>query len=127
MKFPSHTIRIIARLMLGLFLFAQGVVAANACNVFGAAEQAFAVKQSYSTKMHCHEETTSNSNVCLVHCTQGDQVNVNHVNPIFVAPSIVALVVNVPSLVPVPSLYFTSRIALNSGPPVSIRFCSYQI
>ncbi len=114
--------------MLGLVLFAQGVVAANACDVLrGNATQAFAVKAVESTEMHCHDEVSSNANACLVHCTQGDQVGVDHISPVFVASSIVTLVVDVPASVTVPPSYFTSRVALDTGPPVSIRFCTYQI
>jgi hypothetical protein len=128
MKLTSHTNHWIARLMLGLVLFAQGVVAANACDVLrGSVSQAFAAKAADSSGMHCHEESLPNTNACLAHCTQGDQVNVDQVIPVFVAPSVVTLVVDVPARVSVVPSYSTSRIALNTGPPVSIRFCSFQI
>jgi hypothetical protein len=128
MKLSSHTTRWIARLMLGLALFAQGVVAANACDVLrGNATQAFAVKEAEATEMPCHEEASSNANACLAHCTQGDQVSVDQSSHVFVAPNVVTLVVDAPAQVAVTPSYFTSRAALNTGPPVSIRFCTYQI
>lgn len=114
--------------MLGLVLFAQGVVAANACDVVrGNVTQAFAAAEADQPPMHCHEEQVPNANACFVHCTQGDQMNVDQVVPVFVAPGVVTLVVDVP----VPSgdipVYRASQVALNTGPPVSIRFCSFQI
>jgi hypothetical protein len=128
MKFSSHTTRLIARLMLGLVLFAQGVVAANACDVVsGNISHAFATEETSAPEMHCHDEAATNANACFVHCTQGDQVNVDQISPVFVASSIVTLLVDVHAPVAVTPSYFTSRIALNSGPPVSIRFCTYQI
>lgn len=128
MKLPQHTTRWIARFMLGLLLFAQGVVAANACNAAdGNVTQAFAVSQADETAMHCHEDEVPNANACFVHCTQGDQVNVDQHVPVFVAPSVVTLVVDVPASVSAISTSSIARVALNTGPPVSIRFCSFQI
>lgn len=114
--------------MLGLALFAQGVVAANACDVLrGSAAQAFAVETVEAEEMPCHEAVFSNANACLAHCTQGDQVSVDQVVPVFVAPGGVTLVIDVPATVAITPSYFTSRVALDTGPPVSIRFCTYQI
>ena len=128
MKLSSHTTRWIARLMLGLALFAQGVVAANACDVLrGNATQAFAVAAIEAEEMPCHDAVSSNANACLAHCTQGDQVSVDQVVPVFFAPGVVTLVIDVPATVAITPSYFTSRVALNTGPPVSIRFCTYQI
>ena len=132
MKLSLHTTRWLARLMLGVGLFAQGVVMAHACdNLRGSAIQAFASgeKAPDMGSMHCHDQShpKANANACLAHCTQGDQVNVDQVIPVFVAPSVVTLVLDVPVRFSVVPSYFTSRIALDTGPPVSIRFCSFQI
>jgi hypothetical protein len=128
MKFSSHTTRWIARLMLGLVLFAQGVLAANACDlVRGDISQAFASQEAEAMEMPCHDEAATNANACFVHCTQGDQVNVDQVSPAFVASNVVTLLVDIPAPSTVTPTYFTSRVALNTGPPVSIRFCSFQI
>ncbi len=128
MKFSSHTTRWIARLMLGLVLFAQGVVAANACDVVrGNISQAFASQETEAMEMHCHDETATNTNACFVHCTQGDQVGVDQISPVFVASTNVTLLVDIPAQTVTAPSYFTSRAALNTGPPASIRFCSFQI
>jgi hypothetical protein len=128
MKFTSHTNRWIARLMFGLLLFAQGVVAANACDVVdGNVTQAFAVQTEETAGMHCHEEVVANANACLVHCTQGDQVSVDQVTHVFAAPTAVTLVVDVPATVVIAPSYLATQVALDTGPPVSIRFCSFQI
>ncbi len=111
--------------MLGLALFAQGVVAANACDVLrGNATQAFAVEVE---EMPCHDAVSSNANACLAHCTQGDQVSVDQSSPVFVASNVVTLLVDAPARVAVSPSYVTAQVALNTGPPVSIRFCSFQI
>jgi hypothetical protein len=114
--------------MLGLALFAQGVVAANACDVLhGNVSQAFAAKSEEMAGMHCHDDAASNANACLAHCTQGDQIGIDQVAPVFVAPSIVTLVVDVPVAVAITHSYSAARVALDTGPPASIRFCSFQI
>lgn len=114
--------------MLGVVLFAQGVVAANACDVLrGNVAQAFTAKAEEMAEMHCHQAATSNANACFVHCTQGDQVSVDQVVPIFVAPSIVTLVIEVPVMLAITSSYFASQVVFDSGPPASIRFCSLQV
>ena len=128
MKFSSHTTRWIARLILGLALFAQGVLTANACDgLHASATQAFAAKAADMAGMPCHDEDSPNANACLAHCTQGDQVNVDQLSPAFIPARVVALVAVVPASSVVLTSYFTSRILLNTGPPVSIRFCSFQI
>ena len=128
MKLSSFTTSWIARLILGLVLFGQGVVAVNACDMLhGNISQAFKVSATGSSVMHCHDESSPNTNACLAHCTQGDQVNVDQVVPVFFAPSMLTLGLYIPARVSIEPSYFTSRIALNTGPPVSIRFCSFQI
>lgn len=114
--------------MLGLVLFAQGVVAANACDVVrGNISQAFASQEAEAMEMHCHDEAAANTNACFVHCTQGDQVSVDQISPVFVVSSSATLLVPVPAAQAATPTYLTSRVALNTGPPVSIRFCTYQI
>lgn len=128
MRLATHTIRRITRMMLVLVLFAQGIVAANACDMLHSnISQAFAATEAMESMEHCHDEDSSNANACLVHCTQGDQVSVDQVAHVFVAPNVVTLVTDAPAPDIVAPSYFTSRIALNTGPPVSIRFCSFQI
>ena len=129
MKLSSQTYRWIARLMLGLVLFAQGVLAANACDILGGnVSQAFAVAAADEHAAPCHEEPASNANACLDHCTQGDRVNVAQVTPVFVAPSVVVLVLDVPAVTSLAPAYLAAaRVNIESDPPASIRFCSFQI
>lgn len=128
MQFSQLTTRKIARLMFGLMLFAQGIVTAGACDVLRSnAAQAFATEQNDVAEMHCHDEVVSNANACLVHCTQGDQVSIDQVVPFFVAPSVVTLMVDAPLTIASAPSSLASQITLDTGPPVSIRFCSFQI
>ena len=115
--------------MLGTVLFAQGVVAANACDVLrGNVNQAFASQVVEVGETHCHDEGSSNANACLDHCTQGDRVNVDQVTHVFAAPGVAVLVAEVPVQVAItPSFLASSSVGINTGPPVSIRFCSFQI
>ena len=115
--------------MFGLVLLAQGIVAANACDVLrGNATQAFAVNTAEATEMHCHDEVAQNANACLAHCTQGDQVSVDQIVPVFIAPNAVVLVVDIPVFRTVAlSSIAVSRAGFNTGPPVSVRFCTFQI
>ena len=70
MKLSQRNTKWLARLMLGLVLFAQGVVAANACVApVASPAQAYVVGQD-DEAMPCHEEENSNANACLSHCTQ---------------------------------------------------------
>lgn len=114
--------------MLGLMLFAQGIVAANACDVLtGNVNQAFALSSEEAAEP-CHDTATSNANACLDHCTQGDRVSVDQITPAFVIPHIPVLRIELPEESAVSPTYFAaSKIAADSGPPVSIRFCSFQI
>ncbi len=126
MNIPFRTLRKIARLMLGVVLFAQGVVAVNACDLLnGKVEHAFIAPAA--TEMPCHEHPAANANVCFVHCTQGDQVNVDHVVPPFITPSTVVLTVALPEVRAAKPVSTAARVALDTGPPLSVRFCSFQI
>lgn len=115
--------------MFGVVLFAQGVVAANACDVLrGNVSQAFASPATEAGEMHCHDGVASNANACLDHCTQGDRVSIDQVTHTFAMPSEAVLVVDVPVQVAIaPSFLAISRVGIDTGPPVSIRFCSFQI
>lgn len=114
--------------MLGLMLFAQGIVAANACDVLtGNVNQAFALSSEESAEP-CHDNVASNANACLDHCTQGDRVGVDQITPAFVIPNTPVLRIELTEESAIPPTYLTtSKIAADSGPPVSIRFCSFQI
>ncbi len=119
--------RYLTRLVLAAVLFAQGILAAHACvePVAGAA-QAVSGKQSVET-MHCHEVESVNPNECLMHCTQSDQVNLDqHSMAALPANKVVLHVVMPYSQHKVNAVEYTPLV-LNTGPPLSIRFCSFLI
>lgn len=125
MKLAQNKMRWLARLMLGLALFAQGVVAANACMTPEAGPaQAFAVVQGDEADP-CHDEEVSNNNACLAHCTQADQVSVDqHILLLAVPASIIGWASTHPQAQALrPDILFEPP-ALNTGPPIPIRFCS---
>lgn len=126
MKLAQRKIKWLARLMLGLVLFAQGIVAANACITPDASPvQAYAVEHD-GAAMPCHEEEISNANTCLNHCTQPDQISVDqHSLPLAAPVSVMAWVSILPQQQPIRSSLVTEQVALNTGPPLSIRFCSF--
>jgi hypothetical protein len=125
MKKSAYLTCWIARLLLGVFLFAQGVVAANACDVLGGnIAQVFAAAENTEP---CHDETSSNANACLDHCTQGDRISVDQITPDFIPPSTLALRAAIATQTFVLPLTPDATLTLNTGPPISIRFCSFQI
>jgi len=126
MKLSQNKIKWLARLMLGLVLFTQGVIAANACDLPSASPaQAYDVAQQDEDAMPCHEEETSNANVCLSHCTQSDQISVDqHQAPLAMSTAVVLHVVEPqPTQRILPATSF-EQLALDTGPPIPIRFCS---
>ena len=129
MRLTTHTNRWIARLMLGLVLFAQGVVSTYACDVKrGNATQAFATQAAEHGEMPCHDEVVSNANACLDHCTQSDRISVDQVTHLFAVSGIAVLVVALSEQTAAkPARQAASRVATDSGPPPNIRFCSFQI
>ncbi len=128
MKLAQRKIKWLSRLMLGLVLFAQGIVVAHACIAPSASPaQAYAIEQNAGV-MPCHEEETTNANACLGHCTQPDRISVDQHNVPLAAPvSVISWVTIQPQA---PSMRLASSpeyLALNTGPPISIRFCSFLI
>lgn len=117
----------LARLMLGLMLFTQGVVAANACTapeVSATHAYSMAADEGMGS-CHEHETQSSNANACLAHCTQSDQISADqHVAPL-AAPVSVAVRVSPQPVVPAsfPKARF-EQVALDTGPSLPIRFCS---
>jgi hypothetical protein len=126
MKLSSITNRWIVSLMLVSGLFAQFAVAAHACELMH--RQAFATKAAEMAGMHCHHSSGSaNANACLEHCSMGNQISIDQVIPDFITPNTISLVVAVPVNANVLQTYVNSSQVLDTGPPVSIRFCSFQI
>jgi hypothetical protein len=127
MKLAQRKIKGLARLMLVLVLFAQGIVAANACVAPTASPgQAYTMAQQDDEAMPCHEEENSNANACLAHCTQSDQISVDQHNVPLAAPvSVIVWVSNQPPAQHIRPVIFPEHLVLDSGPPIPIRFCSF--
>ena len=128
MKLTQHKIKWLARLMLGLALFAQGIVAASACVAPDADPvQAFSIVQD-NEAAPCHDEEIPNANACLTHCTQADQISIDQHNvPVAVPVSVIIWVSTQPQVPHIYQSVTSDRLALNTGPPLSVRFCSFQI
>lgn len=126
MRLTQHKIKWLARLMLGLVLFAQGVVAANACVAPAAGPvQAYFTAQQDSEAIPCHEEEVSNANACLSHCTQSDQISGDqHGAPLAAPVSVVAWASTQPQEQHIRSAISSEHLVLDTGPPIPIRFCS---
>lgn len=119
--------RYLTRLVLAAVLFAQGILAAHACvePVAGAA-LAVSGKQSVET-MHCHEAESVNPNECLMHCTQSDQVNLDQHAMAALPANEVVLQLVLPAEQPKVLASSYAPLVLDTGPPLSIRFCSFLI
>lgn len=113
--------------MLLVVLCVQGILAAHACVAPDASAAGAVAMKPVVEAMPCHESATLNANECLMHCTQSDQVNLDlHM---LEAASVDGSVLHVPMpqarhLVP---KYGYAPVVLNTGPPLSIRFCSFLI
>jgi hypothetical protein len=127
MKLAQRKIKWLARLMLVLLLFAQGIVAASACVGFTAGpEQAFNISQPSGEVMPCHEEKSHNANACLAHCSQADQVNVDqHHIPVLAPVGVIAWVNSQPQTEQKQPTISSQPLVLDTGPPIPIRFCSF--
>jgi len=139
MNLAQRKTKWIARFTLAAVLFAQGVLAAHAC-VLPAMHPAQAFAEHKVAAKPCHEgkESTAvkveqisteqaNSNACLMSCTQSDQISVDHqaltvtpITPAHVLPVKLHAQQHATDFIP----YYQ---ALNTGPPVAIRFCSFLI
>lgn len=126
MKPAQCKIRWLARLTLVLVLFAHGIVAASAC-VMSSPAQAYSMEQHEheDESMPCHEEELPNTNACLAHCIQADQISADQHNATIAAPASL-----VTWLTPFPQIQHDhpktafEHVALDTGPPIPIRFCS---
>ena len=136
MRLTQNKVRWLSRLMLGLVLFTQGVVTVYACvtPVAGPA-QAFATEQDApimdvsamdaSAMPACHQQ--NNANVCLALCTQPDQASASQAAPLTVPAAIVSHIVIIPVVQRSYQTPYPEYVALDSGPPLAIRFCSFLI
>ena len=113
--------------MLVLVLFAQGTLAAHACVNDSEAMQPLQHAEVAADMMPCHEVEISNKNACQMHCTQSEQLNLDQQNPVAVAVSEVILQIELPAKHYQYQTVASAPVALNTGPPLSIRFCSFLI
>lgn len=126
MRLAQEKIRWLARLMLALVLFAQGVVAASACvaTEVGPA-QAYSMAQDGKAAA-CHEEEIPNANACLSHCSQSDQISADqHSAPVAPPAGIIGWASTRPPATDIRQLAAAEQIIPDTGPPLPIRFCSF--
>ena len=123
MKIAQRKIKWISRLMLVAALFAQGTLAAHGC----VAPASSAVQGMAVEAMPCHEAEQHNANACLMHCTQADQMSLDQQHIVAVSFDEVVLHVVQPLLQHKVSAIEHSSLVLDTGPPLSIRFCSFLI
>lgn len=126
MKLAQGKNRWLARLLLALVLFAQGIVAASACLTPDAGPvQAYAAAQD-DEAAPCHEEAITNSNACLAHCTQADQVSADQHSSLLAAPAgVIGWASARPPAMGSRQIAAADRIVPDTGPPLPIRFCSF--
>jgi len=127
MKFTQRKIKWLTRLVLIAGLFTQGIVAAQAC-VSPVASAAYALSaQSVDATMPCHQAEKHNVNACLIHCTQTAQVNLDPHTTAAEAVREVVLLVAMPQVSHELIALLHPPLVLNTGPSLSIRFCSFLI
>lgn len=130
MKLTLHTFRQLSRLLLGLMLFAQGVVDAHACVPLATIPVTAIAAMMARDSMPCQKEAApdraaSSPSACLAHCSQAGQVNVDlHAANIAAPVSVIAWSSIQPQAQPSASSMHLQLVALNTGPPIPIRFCS---
>lgn len=131
MRLSRHTLNWLARLMLGLLLFAQGVVAANACVTQTSATHAYTMigqADELAVTGSCHEsQALANANACLAQNTQADQASADYVVPQFALPTLTVLrVPNTTESAIAHSCAVLAQLAPpDTGPPLPVRYCSF--
>lgn len=109
--------------MLVAAFFAQGTLAAHAC----VASASSAVQIVAVEAMPCHEAEQHNANACLMHCTQTDQVSLDQQPVASLSFNDVVLHVAQPPLQHKVIAFDHTSLVLDTGPPLSIRFCTFLI
>lgn len=117
----------LARLMLALVLFAQGTLAAHACVTPSDNMMQMLAGEVVGSSMPCHEVEKPNLNACQMHCTLSEQLNMDQQTPLAIAVSPIVLSVAIVATDIDFISYNSQPVALNSGPPISIRFCTFLI
>ncbi len=121
MKLPLKLNRRIVRLLMVLALFAQWVIPSS---VYAAMPAAPAAATRMQAAMSCHEGQAGHD-ACLTHCSQADQVSLDHAH-LAAPPASVAVwraAVPVAPLLAAGAL-LPARPHLAAGPPLPILYCS---
>jgi len=127
MIFTQRKKKWLALLMLLVAFAVQGILAAHACISPESSAAASLTVKSDVESISCHQAEKTAPNACLMHCTQSDQVNLGH-HAMPAAPTDdIVLLVAMPSLQHKALPATCTPVVQNTGPPLSIRFCSFLI
>lgn len=121
MKLPLKLNRRIVRLLMALALFAQWVIPSS---VYAAMPVAPAASVQMHAAMSCHQGQAAHD-ACLTHCSQADQVSLDHAHLAAVPASLAmwrAAVPVAPLLSAGALLPATPHLA--ASPPLPILYCS---
>lgn len=143
MHLTRYTNRHLARLLIGLVVLAQGFVTTN---VYAAPDagrvQAVAALAEHES-MPCHEESgrqkpahkpghtpghtkdASAASGCITHCSLADLINADHA--VQLAAPAGSLKISVPPVRQASAGASRQYVVVDTGPPLSIRFCSFLI
>jgi hypothetical protein len=127
MKFSQRKTRWLARLMLVVALFAQSILAAHACVAPDASAAQAVAMESANEAMPCHETAKLSANACLMHCTASDQLGLDQHTMVAVPVNEHVLLVALPQVQHLALSSSHTPLLLNTGPPLSIRFCSFLL
>lgn len=124
---PRHVNRCIARMLLGVVLFMQMLVAVHACSP-AQREAAFAHPRTHVGAAPCHQQATADAASCAAHCSAADQNVDTHQPATWAAPAIAILTVPVAADRPVCHVTLRrARPTASGDPPIAIRFQVFRI
>ncbi len=109
-------------MMMALVLFAQGIIAVSG---YAATEAKAAAHRQHA--MTCHESQEPASSACLTHCSQADQISLDHAAAHAVPASVASWQVTLPQVQRISLRIARQQAAPDTGPPIPIRFCSFLI
>lgn len=127
MKFTQRKTKWLTRLMLVVALFAQCILAAHACVAPDASAAHAVAMESVNEAMPCHESAKLNANECLMHCTASEQLSLDQQTMMAAPVNELVLLVDMPQVLHFALTSGQPPLVLNTGPPLSIRFCSFLI
>ena len=115
---------LVARMMLGVLLFAQAALA-GACDLPSAAPaMAFAAGADHPI---CHEAPARNANLCLAHCLSADQSSDTPQLPAMMSSSAPVLIVALADAAKAHEVAVRYALPRPPAPPPRILFQSFQI